>query len=964
MSVSVLVAFDGDDLGQQIGRLSLADDEAGMRKLSTAIDQAGQVFGDWALACGGEIINRGGDEGRIRVGADHLDELPEVKQKYEDIAGTSCTVGIGTKLSQADTALLVGKLRGKDTIVFWSEDVEQELNQAREEYSQSQLDKLGDHYFEKSEYTYKEYILQKALRVPGKYRGAHAGYQAKAPPVRPAAPQKPKPEGSEHSAAEYLVHTIEQAAPGSPEATKAARQLEEYLHQIVDIEEASEAEMADAEEKAKRTDAMRQQVAAVLTKVKEQAPLLAQLKEVAPEAYQSIIDMTQSIIAMAKETLEGPGGEQELHKSEGEPKTWTADLVSHLVGPQKERARQEKSFVPRKDARLRMVSIDDLEPHRFSEEPDPEEHGDPEDFWHYSGLYDTFHKEVGPISEQISRSPETVHPIVVSGKEIVDGHRRVAAARGLGLTHVPALAQAARRRKLGKGEVIDFKTRRRLGSTGPIARMFDIDPKIESKLADIIGDEPVFYHKEKSDGLGSDMTLSGLFGMGKHVLLDKDTGNHIVTTDPQGVQMPNTRYLVLAPDGSYSHTDKSATGKLKDLPTVRLQKGDVVDISRFRDASKEDRSPMDTLADVTAFPVPKSTVQPEYDTSPPRPLPKPIATGGPGGKDTFDLTGELNIPGYQFFVEHTYGQDDDRAIGYLYHGEGPEQQLVGATQINTGGGHLGELPDMPQHDIPLWSTRNPHHDAWQGHLKALDDYVSLVRRHKQHRGDVPPLGKAEGLVFQEVPPETFEESIARHPRQGSLDQPRDYIGKTPYLAADGSSGYVLGEGGYMGNVFSHTPGHGAQAVRDAIARGASHANFFDNKKLAQYYKQFGFEEERREPNWTPGGPDVVHVRLGKSDDESDDTQDLEKAGMGVGRGRKQLKLPPGTAETGATKDAKTPRRVKTITSMGDAKERQIRTASGSVPSPTDPAEAGTMPRTPEQVSVHEIGSDPRARGGG
>lgn len=52
---------------------------------------------------------------------------------------------------------------------------------------------------------------------------------------------------------------------------------------------------------------------------------------------------------------------------------------------------------------------------------------------------------------------------------------------------------------------------------------------------------------------------------------------------------------------------------------------------------------------------------------------------------------------------------------------------------------------------------------------------------------------------------------------------------------------------------------GGLAVVSGIENGATHLNCYE--PLSAYYRRFGFDEVRREANWTAGGDDVVFMEL-------------------------------------------------------------------------------------------------------
>lgn len=86
------------------------------------------------------------------------------------------------------------------------------------------------------------------------------------------------------------------------------------------------------------------------------------------------------------------------------------------------------------------------------------------------------------------------------------------------------------------------------------------------------------------------------------------------------------------------------------------------------------------------------------------------------------------------------------------------------------------------------------------------------------------------------------------------------VGALYALAVDGLSGYVVRADGELTNVFSLERGRGDGIVTSALSSGAVYLDCFDGY-LPTFYARHGFETVRREPNWTPGGPDVVHMSL-------------------------------------------------------------------------------------------------------
>lgn len=76
------------------------------------------------------------------------------------------------------------------------------------------------------------------------------------------------------------------------------------------------------------------------------------------------------------------------------------------------------------------------------------------------------------------------------------------------------------------------------------------------------------------------------------------------------------------------------------------------------------------------------------------------------------------------------------------------------------------------------------------------------------------------------------------------------------LTNDKRSGYAIRPNGELVYVFSTVKGRGDAIVDHAVFMGAERLDCYDGY-LVTLYGRHGFHESSREPNWTPGGPDVV-----------------------------------------------------------------------------------------------------------
>lgn len=297
--MNIFLAWDGDHIGREVGKASLADNVEELRRISQAIDHGNEIWKSWVLLCGGSIISYGGDEGRAEIPADKASEIAKIRDQYAGAVGSTVSVGIGMKLSEADQALLAGKLRGGDRILFYTPELAEEIAKATE-HPKSEAEKISDEYLGKA--------------GPAMATGAGAGFAGAA---RPSGPRVMKPVTSqgEHSEAQTLYDFLSEERPGAPEATHAAADFEKQLHDHA--QQQDQKDEADERSKNSGIDQVRNQVATVLEQVRTQGPVLAQMKQAAPEAYTAIMNMVQAVIAMARAMAPAPDPETEVAKSEG-----------------------------------------------------------------------------------------------------------------------------------------------------------------------------------------------------------------------------------------------------------------------------------------------------------------------------------------------------------------------------------------------------------------------------------------------------------------------------------------------------------------------------------------------------------------------------------------------------------------------------------------------------------------------
>ena len=149
------IAADGDGIGKLVGRAVIANDVVELHKVSNRIDAAQDFILHWCKDIGGIKISGGGDEFTAAIPSEAKGSLKDLRASIEKSFGYTISVGVGRNLSEAGTALLVAKLRGKDRIVWFNKKIKEDIKKAkrrvREGRASQEEYKLSEAYLEKSE---------------------------------------------------------------------------------------------------------------------------------------------------------------------------------------------------------------------------------------------------------------------------------------------------------------------------------------------------------------------------------------------------------------------------------------------------------------------------------------------------------------------------------------------------------------------------------------------------------------------------------------------------------------------------------------------------------------------------------------------------------------------------------------------------------------------------------------------
>jgi len=139
-----------DFVGEQLSQATLADNLPEVRRISNSIDSGNQLWVSWCNNNGGSVLNIDGDEIRLEMPLASLDHVETKQKEFKSAAKTSCCIGVGNSLSEAQKSLIAATLIAPETIKCYTGLVEDILEQAENDEEKSDL---IDELFSKSEKT-------------------------------------------------------------------------------------------------------------------------------------------------------------------------------------------------------------------------------------------------------------------------------------------------------------------------------------------------------------------------------------------------------------------------------------------------------------------------------------------------------------------------------------------------------------------------------------------------------------------------------------------------------------------------------------------------------------------------------------------------------------------------------------------------------------------------------------------
>ena len=292
MAIHVYVAFSSDSTEADLDAAAQSDSPEEIRKLSQTIEAANQVWRSWALETGGEVLEFAGASGQLRIPAERLPDLANLRARYGETLDSGVSLGVGSKPWEALLALKAARQEGGDRLKLYGPGVQEALA-AREEDE-----------------------LSKADGPPDTELSKPSGGGGMTPPQEPEAPGNipPVAEGSEHSENESLQDLI----ANQPPASDPHQQLGELASAQGSQDDQDQKQEKEQGDRQQGLDGLKNQVLEALKVFQKKKDELAAIGKQDPELQQALLTAVKSMTDMARQVFDS-NPEQRVQKAEQNP---------------------------------------------------------------------------------------------------------------------------------------------------------------------------------------------------------------------------------------------------------------------------------------------------------------------------------------------------------------------------------------------------------------------------------------------------------------------------------------------------------------------------------------------------------------------------------------------------------------------------------------------------------------------
>lgn len=294
--MKVYVAWSVDHMEGLTAAALMSDNVEELRRISGDLRRASENIKAWGIAAGGSSVLDLNLLGVMMVPPDQMTELPAIAQRFRDMTDGTISIGVGMSLSEAYVAMKHSQGGGGDRIALYDPSMEEHPAPASND----------------------------PLASLGKAQGQTPQPQQQDPKDQVTGyADNPSDFGLDeneiYADAEKAEKTTEQT-PAAPPAASSAGAPDMGSVQPPDQDGQQQGQPGGEGEEDPRTV-----VVQALEKIKQQAPVLEQMKQTNPQAFDAVKSVVAAMILMAQgmaaEADDGDGGD--VNKSE------PSDLVQY-----------------------------------------------------------------------------------------------------------------------------------------------------------------------------------------------------------------------------------------------------------------------------------------------------------------------------------------------------------------------------------------------------------------------------------------------------------------------------------------------------------------------------------------------------------------------------------------------------------------------------------------------------------
>lgn len=300
--MKVFVAWSVDQHEGLIAASLMSDNAEELRQMSQDLKHATENLKAWAMAVGGSPILDLGTVGAVEVPADRMTELPGIAEKFSAAVDATLSVGVGMTLSEAYTAMKFAAIKGGDQIALYHVEMEHVV-MGGEDQPHDELEGLG-----KNSKTGQEEAVGFADGPSDGEGSGDGGAQHGGP--NPAEGDSP-------------VGSAPDTSPGDPGSVS--------IDMGSDDGDPNGGQMQGGGGKGEESEDPRAAVVQALQQIKQQAPVLEQMKRTNPQAFEAVKAVVDAMILMAQgmaaEGSEASGASGSAEESGGESVSKSEDLV-------------------------------------------------------------------------------------------------------------------------------------------------------------------------------------------------------------------------------------------------------------------------------------------------------------------------------------------------------------------------------------------------------------------------------------------------------------------------------------------------------------------------------------------------------------------------------------------------------------------------------------------------------------